>query len=428
MMAPFRRANWALVGIGLLFLAAWALRASLPENLGARCFFAVAEAALIGGVADWFAVSALFSKPLGVSWHTALIPRNRERLIRGMASMVQSRFLGQARLAEVLERWPLLSLFIQWVDNGKGKRVLGAIGKRILQREVQRLDEGKAARWCQSWAGKVWLQADLASWLAKEGARYTAASSVQEAEFWNGVTTLLTRQIERQELKDAAAAWAREEYEEELRRHGALAQFFGSMLEATGQINPEEFSEALLEEAQSLLREVREDGQHPVRLWLNGQLQGSLAKLQEQAAVQEKLRCWQRMLAEELDFQPLVASLLQELRQIAQPVGREGGKSSFLENWCMEQLAHYWVVFKAKPEAGRFLADRCKQMLLQAITARHFIVGEIVEYALERLSAERLNRLVEEKVGEDLAWIRINGSLVGGIIGFCLFWALEALR
>ena len=56
------------------------------------------------------------------------------------------------------------------------------------------------------------------------------------------------------------------------------------------------------------------------------------------------------------------------------------------------------------------------------------MIGEVAVHALDRLSAERLNRLVEEKVGEDLAWIRINGSLVGGIIGFCLVWMLEALR
>ncbi|MDU2066014.1 MAG: DUF445 family protein, partial [Sporomusaceae bacterium] len=83
-------ANWALALSFICYLASLYLTISFHESAGASIFKAVAEAALVGGVADWFAVTALFRKPLGFSYHTALIPRNRERMARAMAAMVQN--------------------------------------------------------------------------------------------------------------------------------------------------------------------------------------------------------------------------------------------------------------------------------------------------------------------------------------------------
>ena len=108
--------------------------------------------------------------------------------------------------------------------------------------------------------------------------------------------------------------------------------------------------------------------------------------------------------------------------------GRDLSLRTPLVSWVLTQLMGYWDYFKKNQSLRLLLEGSCKEALSHLLAGHRHLIGEVAVHALDRLSAERLNRLVEEKVGEDLAWIRINGSLVGGIIGFCLFWMLEALR
>ena len=108
--------------------------------------------------------------------------------------------------------------------------------------------------------------------------------------------------------------------------------------------------------------------------------------------------------------------------------GRDISLRTPLVSWVLTQLMGYWDYFKKNQSLRLLLEGSCKEALSHLLAGHRHLIGEVAVHALDRLSAERLNRLVEEKVGEDLAWIRINGSLVGGIIGFCLFWMLEALR
>ncbi|MBQ3451489.1 MAG: DUF445 family protein, partial [Selenomonadaceae bacterium] len=60
-----------------------------PGNVAAEGFLFVTEAALVGGIADWFAVTALFKKPLGFSFHTAILPRRRKDFVKASVVMVQ---------------------------------------------------------------------------------------------------------------------------------------------------------------------------------------------------------------------------------------------------------------------------------------------------------------------------------------------------
>lgn len=86
-----RKANIVLGSVFLIFIAAAWLRHLWPNHQGIYFFFFVSEASLVGGLADWFAVTALFRKPLGWPYHTALIPRNRDKLIMGVSKMVQAK-------------------------------------------------------------------------------------------------------------------------------------------------------------------------------------------------------------------------------------------------------------------------------------------------------------------------------------------------
>lgn len=83
-----KKANITLAVVLIGFLGSALLARNCPGILGFQLLKFVLEAALVGGLADWFAITAIFKKPLGWGFHTALIPRNRAKLIEAVAGMV----------------------------------------------------------------------------------------------------------------------------------------------------------------------------------------------------------------------------------------------------------------------------------------------------------------------------------------------------
>ena len=78
--------------------------------------------ALIGSVADWFAVTALFRKPLGFPYHTALIPRNKDRLINGVIKLVETKMLTKDRCKVLLNNVEFVPLFEKFLLSPEGQR------------------------------------------------------------------------------------------------------------------------------------------------------------------------------------------------------------------------------------------------------------------------------------------------------------------
>lgn len=88
------RANLVLLLVFAAFLALVVLEFYLVRSPWLAFLRFGLEGALVGGLADWFAVTALFGKPLGIGWHTALIPRNREKFILALRNLVENELLS----------------------------------------------------------------------------------------------------------------------------------------------------------------------------------------------------------------------------------------------------------------------------------------------------------------------------------------------
>ncbi len=86
----WNKADKTLLGAAVIFLFALCLHIEYPDNTFASGLLFCAEAALVGGIADWFAVTALFKKPLGFPYHTAILPRRREAFVEATGKMLQT--------------------------------------------------------------------------------------------------------------------------------------------------------------------------------------------------------------------------------------------------------------------------------------------------------------------------------------------------
>ena len=101
-----------------VFAAALMVHIHFPEgNVFADGFLFVAEAALVGGMADWFAVTALFEKPLGFPWHTAILPKRREQFINASVAMIQKQFFSKRNMISHVEKLHLLPALTEWLNK-----------------------------------------------------------------------------------------------------------------------------------------------------------------------------------------------------------------------------------------------------------------------------------------------------------------------
>ncbi|MES1202352.1 MAG: DUF445 domain-containing protein, partial [Pseudomonadota bacterium] len=128
---------------------------------------AFAEAATVGALADWFAVTALFRRPLGLPIpHTAIIPRSKDRIGEGLGHFLEANFLAPELVEERLKETDLLGAAAKWA-SGPGRAALVAkSAAEILPRALDMVDDSPVETALKTFIGARLKDADMATWLA----------------------------------------------------------------------------------------------------------------------------------------------------------------------------------------------------------------------------------------------------------------------
>ena len=407
-------ADRVLLGVFLAFLLALGIRYSLG-GFWSDLLLAVMQAALIGGLADWFAVTALFAKPLGISWHTALIPRNRSKIIEAVAETVEKDLLSPVLLRERLDAWRPAKELINWLDGPEGRRLFMTWAQASLARLAGRLD-------------RETLAGQLAGYI-----RRGTAAILEERHPLFGRWLLAGRRDEQildlfldklyLLLSAESTAAALHTYLEDVRRRevtSPLAQLAVWLGEETDSLNLGDAAQVLQQHGADLALQLK-SRRHPIRRRLRLELLAGYRRLRHDKAAAGYLRAWQNDVIGRLPIEEVVSDLLRGPldRQLAG--GFQGMYHSPLLVWLLGQVSVYWGNLKNDKDFHAWIDGILRQALLHLIATQHAFIGRVVREALTALSDEDLSHFVAEKVGDDLAWIRINGSIVGGAVGCLLF-------
>ena len=126
MWRNWNKADKTLLAAAVIFAFALCLHIQYRENLFAKGFLFCAEAALVGGIADWFAVTALFEKPLGFPWHTAILPRRRQAFIESTGRMLQQEFFGRKILIKKIKKIDFSAMVAAWLGKPENKKKISS--------------------------------------------------------------------------------------------------------------------------------------------------------------------------------------------------------------------------------------------------------------------------------------------------------------
>lgn len=416
-----RKANSVLGSVFLIFIVAAWLRHIWPAHQGIHFFFFVSEASLVGGIADWFAVTALFRKPLGWPYHTALIPRNRDKMVEGITGMVQNDLLSETLLRNKIEGFQMTPWLIRHVEKAGGAHFLSEKSIQILRDRLGKISVPKAALELErKIKGKV-IDAGVAKRVVA-GAR----SLLENDEFDHWIDERIDEGLELAAQPKVRARLLQSlgqiQQEQVGNGSGMLQKTLLGIFQVTDGLNLEEAADSLQVELILHLRELQRPN-HPLRGRLKEIFRERIRNWEEDAQALNAIELWKNTLVSETNFQDLIVSLLEpvlsSLREGKLPTGQE--LSDFLE----PILLKWWSEFKEDTHLQSSLDKLSQDLLLRALQNEHAVIGQVVRETLEGLDDEELNSFIEDKAGNDLQWIRINGSLVGGVVGAILFVILN---
>ncbi|MGC0808432.1 DUF445 domain-containing protein [Pantoea agglomerans] len=396
----------------LLLLAAitFIVTLFLPPGFWVSGVKAIAEAAMVGALADWFAVVALFRRvPVPfISRHTAIIPRNKDRIGENLGRFVQEKFLDTDSLLNLIRRHDPSNLLAQWLNApGNADR----IGRHLLQVMRGFLDLTDDAR-IQTFMRRAVHRA-----IDKVDLSQTSALLLESLTKNNRHQALLDAAIE-QLLKLLHKPSTREFIAMQLvrwlkREHPIKAKMLPT--EWLGEHSAELVANAV----DSLLDDVALDQGHELRLGFNRAVDKLIVKLQndpEMAERAEEIKGW---LKEDASFNRYIGELWNDMRNwlkadLSSDDSRVQEKVRGAALWLGETLA-----------ADPALRDSVNQHLEQAARS---VAPEFAGFLTRHISdtvkswdARDMSQQIELNIGKDLQFIRINGTLVGGTIGLILY-------
>ena len=395
-----------LLGVALVFaLTSWA-----PRSLGMDCLKAIAEAAMVGALADWFAVRALFRRvPIPfIARHTAIIPRNKDRIGENLARFVREKFLGADSLVALLGRHDVVAHLAQWLTAPGNSRVLGQQVARMLAAALDTVQDRQVEHFIQKAARTLIGHIDLSQAMARvlDALTHQGRHQALLGQALERLIALLQQDDARALIARTLVQWLKKEHplKEKMLPTDWLSDKGAAML-----------AHAL----EGLLAEVAANPEHQLRAKFDDAVQLFITRLQHDpdwARKAEEIRhylqtnptlgnyvqqLWQDLRAAlQRDLADEHSAVARNVRAMGQWLGQSLAQDAALRQALNERL-QVWVQALA-PDVAQFVAQH-------------------IEDTVRRWDAQEMSQLIELNIGKDLQTIRINGTVVGGLIGLVLF-------
>lgn len=390
-----RTATGLLAAMALLFLLAHALRASHPLWPWVLAF---AEAAMVGGLADWFAVTALFRRPLGLPIpHTAIIPENKDRIADTMAAFLQDNFLTPDVVARRLRSMNLAATAGAWLSNpvaGQGERLRAGAGELFAQ-VLESLDPDRLGGQVRGGLVRQLDRLEIAPLLGQPLAAAIAdkrhMAVIESLVRWAGFTLEANEGLVRELIH---------------RRANAVLRWTGL---------DEKLANSVIDGLYKLLAEVIVDADHPLR----AKIEEGLAALAWNLAHDAPTRARVQQIKRELLANPALSEWWQGVWERLRTglIARLRDPRETLGASVRESMADLGRTLQSDPALQNQLNRLARRTAVGLATRYGSQIVRLVSETVKRWDATTVTRRLEGAVGRDLQFIRINGTLVGGLFG-----------
>jgi len=394
------------IGAALLFLVSL----FLPPNWWSGLLKAFAEAAMIGALADWFAVVALFRRiPIPIiSRHTEIIPANKARIADNLAAFVHEKFLDTDSIVGLIRRHDPARRVADWLVQPENTQLLGNYLVRMAGWALDFIEDAAVQKFIRRAVHTMVQQVDLSKTGGTLLESLTRGGRHQELlnEGIEQFAKLLANEETQAVISQGIVDWLREEY-----------AFMERMLPS--EMIGKKGADLTVRMASGILNRVSEDMEHPLR---------------------QRFDAFTRAFIERLKVDPEFIAKGEEIKRHL--VGDEtlngyiGSLWTDLKAWIKHDLEDADSVLRGRIVAtgawvGRMLADDPQlraslndNLELAARGAAPELAGFLTRHIADTVKhwdSGEMSEQVELNIGKDLQYIRINGTIVGGLIGVLLY-------
>ncbi len=391
-----RSAGLLLVAMSLVFIIASVQGGAHPAWGYARAF---AEAAMVGGLADWFAVTAIFRRPLGLPIpHTAVIPRSKERIAVALSDFIADNFLAPANVAARLE----------------GRDLAGAIARQCAEpRQADLIARGIVG------AAPAILDAlddaAVAAFLRRQAA--LLAEDARLSLTLGGAVRLIAEQGRHQAMIDAAIdeGWrALAEHKDRIRAQvRARTAWLWRMIALDARA-----SEALIDSIETTLEEMSADPDHPLRRRVTEALHRFAHDLTQSPELQAKVSA----AANEIIAHPSVSGVVSDAWAALKGGLRADAdrEDSALRAALADMVRRFAEGLLQDEPARAALNIRLKDAIVAGAGRYGGDVSRLAAETIRSWDTATITLKLEHSVGRDLQYVRINGTVIGGLVGLAL--------
>ncbi|WP_053992148.1 DUF445 domain-containing protein [Mangrovimonas sp. TPBH4] len=401
--------------IGLVFKKLHIYEGDLLEIL-----LAGFEAAVVGGVADWFAVRALFQEiPIPyVKRHTNIIVKSREKLSAGIVDLVNNEWLSKDMLRDKIEGVSLAKPIVEYLLNKDNQDAI----QRTLQPELEALLQQLDAPNVVTSLEDLLRPACKGNNVAEPLGRFLK-QVVEHKEHYRMLRVFL-EVLKEKIAEPATLEFLTTEVELQVKNQKKKGSVLKGVLVGAGQIlgaiKPSKIAKGIQEQLYELSEEMQEAPEgHKIIQALDRQLYeyGDRLTLEDDPAIETINAFGEQFLLRLIDSGMVKQALTKIKGIIHEQVFQGETEHTLLLKEKVNRMLHDFYNDVSKLERTDAWL---KSTLLELIDKHHHRIGELVGESLAKLSNVELVKQIEEKVGEDLQYIRLNGALVGGLVGMVI--------
>ena len=392
----------ALVAMALVFAIAFAFERDIPALSYVR---AAAEGGMVGALADWFAVTALFRHPLGIPIpHTAIIPRRKDEIGRTLGEFVETEFLRADVVRDKLESTPIASRVGEWLVDPVNSRRVAAEAAAAAAGVLRALSDDDVRDVIESLAREHLIEPDWGPPLGERLERVVAADAHRPA------VDLAV---------DTIGAWL----------HANRSAFSGLVSRRLPSWVPKIahrlVDDTVYNEAVAFVDKVRADPDHQARHAIDGYLSRLADNLQNDPVTIGRLEDAKTSVFDSPRVRALAADAWGTAK--AGLLTALEDERSDLRRRAAEALAQIGERLRTDAGLQRRVDTWVTDAVVFVVDRHRHDIASIITDTVERWDAEDTTRKIELMVGRDLQYIRLNGTVIGALAGVAIYTVAHAI-
>lgn len=371
-------------------------------------------ASMIGGFADWYGITALFRKPLGVSFRTEIIPKNREKIFNGLSDMVSEELLTKEHLKTLLKEYDTSKLIIRYISKNEEYEKIKKIISLMVEENLPKVNSDEINKISANLIRENLKKLDV--WKIGIAIIEVSIKNGYDEKIINFVIDEIILFIKTEDFRCITSNLVDEiknSYENGMTRRIILNAI---VLDALLKLSSENISKVIQEKLVEYfyeLKSIKGDNRLKLKQWIDLKFK----ELKENDRIRDKVEHWKIEQISNIRLENYIEAIIQSLAEKNKKEGIIKKVVSELELRLDNIKNEFIDNSEWKKKADNYI----KSTVDKLIDNTHDTIGKLIKENLNKYSDKMLVDLIESKAGNDLQLIRINGSVVGGVVGILIF-------